>query len=128
MGANFQPELVRLLRSPAFPPLQSGSHDIANHEAPMRLSPNELDAVRRTLYGVDPHGRVWLFGSRADDSRRGGDIDLYLEASLPIDLKTALRLEYQLTSLCDAKVDLLIRRAGEAEQPIHVIARQGVPL
>ncbi len=94
----------------------------------MRLSPHELDAVRRTLYGADPKGRVWLFGSRADDSRRGGDIDLYLEASQPIDLKTTLALEYRLTSLCDAKVDLLIRRAFDAEQPIQVIARQGVPL
>jgi predicted nucleotidyltransferase len=99
-----------------------------NPGATMRLSPQELDAVRRTLYGADPNGRVWLFGSRADDSRRGGDIDLYLEASQPIDLKTTLALEYRLTSLCDAKVDLLIRRAGEVEQPIHVIARQGVPL
>lgn len=56
----------------------------------MRLSPHELDAVCRTLYGADPNGRVWLFGSRADDSKRGGDIDLYLEASQPIGLKTIL--------------------------------------
>ena len=84
--------------------------------------------MRRTLCGADPNGRDWLFGSRADDSRRGGDIDLYLEAGQPIDLKTALALEYRLTSLCDAKVDLLIRRPFDAEQPIHVIARQGVPL
>jgi predicted nucleotidyltransferase len=94
----------------------------------MRLSPHEQDAVRRTLYGADPHARIWLFGSRADDARRGGDIDIYLEASQPIDLKTALALEYRLTSLCDAKVDLLVRRPGEAEQPIHIIAKQGTPL
>jgi hypothetical protein len=49
-------------------------------------------------------------------------------ASRPIDLKTTLALEYRLTSLCDAKVDLLIRRTGEVEKPIHVIARQGAPL
>ncbi len=56
----------------------------------MRLSPHELDAVRRTLYGADPNGKVWLFGSRADDSRRGGDIDPYLKAGQPIGLKTIL--------------------------------------
>jgi len=94
----------------------------------MRLNQHELDVVRQTLYGADPNGRVWLFGSRVDDARRGGDIDLYLEASRPIDLKAALALEYRLTALCDAKVDLLIRRPGEAEKPIHVIARQGAPL
>ena len=94
----------------------------------MRLSPHELDAVCRTIYGVDPNARVWLFGSRADDSRRGGDIDIYFEASQPIDLKTSLALEYRLTELCDAKVDLLIRRPGEVEKTIHVIAKQGAPL
>ena len=62
----------------------------------MRLSPLELDAVCRTQYGADPNGRAWLFGSSADDFRRGGDIDIYFEASRPIDLKTSLALEYRL--------------------------------
>lgn len=94
----------------------------------MRLTPHELQAVRSTLYSADPAGRVWLFGSRADDARRGGDIDIYLEASRVIDLKAALELEYQLMSLCGSKVDLLIRNPGQVEQPIHDIARKGVPL
>ena len=94
----------------------------------MRLNPQELEVVRHTLYSADPNGRVWLYGSRTDDCKRGGDIDLYLEASQPIDLKTALALEYRLTEGCDAKVDLLIRRPGEEEKPIHIIAKQGTPL
>ena len=94
----------------------------------MRLTPHELAAVRQTLLSADPNGRIWLFGSRADDSRRGGDIDLYFEASQPISLKASLALEYRLTSLCDMKVDLLIRNPGQADQPIHAIARKGIPL
>lgn len=94
----------------------------------MRLSLHELQSVRQTLLGADPNGQVWLFGSRADDSRRGGDIDLYLEASQPVSLKASLALEYRLTAMCGSKVDLLIRNPGQAEQPIHVIAKRGVPL
>lgn len=94
----------------------------------MRLSPHELKTVRQTLLGTDPNGRIWLFGSRADDSRRGGDIDLYFEASQPIGLKTSLALEYRLTSLCGTKVDLIVRNPGQTDQPIHSIARKGVPL
>ena len=95
----------------------------------MRLTEFQRQTIKAAVFNViDTDSRIWLFGSRADDSRRGGDIDIYFEASRPIDLKTTLALEYRLTSLCNAKVDLLIRRPGEVEKPIHVIARQGAPL
>ena len=56
----------------------------------MRLKSNELNALRSILIKLDPAGHIYLYGSRADDQRRGGDIDVYLEASRPIDLRTML--------------------------------------
>ncbi|MGN0048625.1 MAG: nucleotidyltransferase domain-containing protein [Bacteroides sp.] len=43
----------------------------------MRLQPFEIEAIlqaTREIYGEEV--RVYLFGSRMDDSHRGGDIDL----------------------------------------------------
>ena len=43
----------------------------------MRLSPNAAKIIHNavhTHFGDD--AEVWLFGSRVDDSRKGGDIDL----------------------------------------------------
>ena len=94
----------------------------------MRLTPQELSAVQQTIHSADPNGRLWLFGSRADDSRRGGDIDLYFEASEPVSLRASLALEYRLTALCGSKVDLLVRNPGQPEQPIHRVAKHGVML
>ena len=94
----------------------------------MRLNPSELSAIRTTLGALDPHGRVYLFGSRADDLRRGGDIDIFLEASREIDLRSALTTEYRLHTACDCKVDLLIKTPSQADQLIHQIARKGIPL
>ena len=94
----------------------------------MRLNPTELSAIRTTLGALDPHGRIYLFGSRADDMRKGGDIDLFLEASRAIDLKTALTTQYRLSGACDTKVDLLIKTPEQTEQPIHQIARRGIRL
>jgi uncharacterized protein len=94
----------------------------------MRLNAAELQAIRDTLHAVDPHGRVYLFGSRADDRRRAGDIDIFLESAKPIDLKTAMQLQYRLSLACDTKVDLLVKSPGDSDMPIHQIARQGILL
>ena len=94
----------------------------------MRLSPRELAAIRQTLSDFDQGSRLWLFGSRVDDAARGGDIDLYWEVSRPISLRQSLALEYRLAALCDTQVDLLVRNPGQAELPIHQIARSGVRL
>lgn len=46
----------------------------------MRLSAIERQAVERASREAFPAGtRVLLFGSRLDDARRGGDIDLLVE-------------------------------------------------
>ena len=43
----------------------------------MRLTADQAEVIRtavREVYGEE--SRLWLFGSRVDDNRRGGDIDL----------------------------------------------------
>ncbi len=94
----------------------------------MRLNATELRAIRTTLGPFDPQGWSFLYGSRIDDTRRGGDIDIFLEGSREIDLRTTLALQVRLSAACDTKVDLLIKTPGEVEMPIHGIARLGLPL
>jgi hypothetical protein len=95
----------------------------------MRLSTRELQALRAIIGELDPAGCLYLYGSRADDARRGGDIDVYLQASHPIDLKTRLSAQYRMELACDTRVDLLIQNPGQPVQPIHQIAmEQGVLL
>lgn len=94
----------------------------------MRLSNNEANVIRTLLCQADPRGKIYLFGSRADDTRRGGDIDIFFETSLPLGLRNRLLLEYKLSSEVNTKVDLLVKAPNEEEQPIYAIARKGVVL
>jgi len=44
----------------------------------MRLTPYEIESIKKAFKESFGEGRVILFGSRVDDSQKGGDIDLYL--------------------------------------------------
>ncbi len=45
----------------------------------MRLSSVEIEAIKYSFKKVFGAGNIYLFGSRVDDNKRGGDIDLYLD-------------------------------------------------
>ena len=94
----------------------------------MRLSVREIETIRGVLHGADAHGTIYLFGSRADDAKKGGDIDLFFEASVALDLQRKLALEYQLSAGCDTRVDLLVKNPGREENVIFAIARRGIRL
>jgi hypothetical protein len=47
--------------------------DLKPHHIPMRLKPHEAEAIRQSVAeAFGTAAPAWLFGSRADDSRRGG--------------------------------------------------------
>jgi predicted nucleotidyltransferase len=44
----------------------------------MRLTPYEIESIKKAFLEAFEDGKIYLFGSRVDDTKRGGDIDLYL--------------------------------------------------
>lgn len=90
----------------------------------MRITPKQTHLIKKTIAReIDPGANVWLFGSRVDDQRRGGDIDLYVETNYP-GLMRELHCKIKLEEALDLHVDLIIRRPGE-NHPIHQIAKTG---
>ena len=95
----------------------------------MRLTPDQADTIRRRIRGfMGPQARIWLLGSRADDSRRGGDVDLYVEPESAPSLEARLMCKSRLADALDLNVDLIVQQPGR-NLPIYRIAkRSGVPL
>ncbi len=93
----------------------------------MRLSYQEAMAIVETFREIFGAGSIYLFGSRADDTRRGGDIDLY---AVPenrenlTDKKYAFLLALK-NRIGDQKIDLII--AQDPKRPIEQEAlRKGI--
>jgi len=94
----------------------------------MRLSLQQAELTRSAVdrvLGAPSH--VWLFGSRADDTQRGGDIDLLIETdvALPNRAEVLCRLHGALTlALGERKLDILLKDARTHDAPIFEIARR----
>lgn len=73
-----------------------------------RITEKEKEAILTSILIIDPNANVWLFGSRADDSKRGGDIDILIESQrIGFKEKQQIRLRIQ-DLIGDQKIDLLI--------------------
>lgn len=99
----------------------------------MRLTTEQTQAIRHVaqrVLGAD--ARVMVFGSMAQDDRRGGDIDLFFEtaAKLPNRAQVLCQLHGALTmALGDRKIDVILKDANTPPAPIFEIAqRTGVLL
>jgi len=93
----------------------------------MRLSAPASTTIRETVRSVlGPSATVRLFGSRADNNARGGDIDLLVESDKVIEQPTlvAARIGALLQmALGDQRIDVLIAAPNVQDQAIHRIAR-----
>jgi len=94
----------------------------------VRLTPDQARLIAHRIHQhFGASSQVWLFGSRADDSKRGGDVDLYVEADHS-DLLSELRCKISLEDALDLHVDLVLGQKG-MDQAIYRIAKaQGVRL
>lgn len=99
----------------------------------MRLTQDQQAAIRSA--GVEMFGAkasIWLFGSRTDDSLRGGDIDILLDIPDRVDNPALLAAKFaaKVSRLMSGrKVDVLLFAPNLERLPIHDVAfREGIKL
>jgi len=82
----------------------------------MRLNQYEVNSIKKVTERVfGDQSKVLLFGSRVDDTVRGGDIDLYIQPESKDNLnKKRIRFIVDLESLIgEQKIDVVLARDPE---------------
>lgn len=93
----------------------------------MRLSIKEKSAIVKAVNSFDPEAKVYLFGSRVDDSAKGGDIDILI-LSQSLTFKDKLKIKaFLFQTLEEQKIDLLIAQ-DDSDPFVKIALEQGVPL
>ena len=79
----------------------------------MRLTQFEISAIKKSFSETFVDGKIYLFGSRVDDNKRGGDIDLYLCPMVKKDNSNKLKISFlvKLQSIIgEQKIDVIIAK------------------
>ncbi len=93
----------------------------------MRLADDEQQAIGNTIREADADARIYLYGSRADDTAQGGDIDV-LVLSKKINLMAKLEILAQLhRKLGERKIDIAVYPDTTRPFP-RMIIQTGLPL
>lgn len=93
----------------------------------MRLKKFEIQIIKKAIHSLEPDAAIYLFGSRTDDSKKGGDIDLLI-LSKRLTYGDKLKIKQMLfEKMEEQKIDLVI--ASDAGQPfVRLALEQGVRL
>jgi len=97
----------------------------------MRLSESIRSLLLEALQESFGPAKVYLFGSRVDDTRRGGDIDIALAAEMTREdfrRKRSAFQRYLLFKDFDLKVDLVLWNRHTNELLNREIAHNNIPL
>ena len=105
----------------------------------MRLSTDQIHAIRQAaIFAFGQGTSVWLFGSRVDDAKKGGDIDLLVcpqshtasdaaegEQGFMQKIKMLTLLERHLG---ERKVDLVVEQPQDTRLIVEVAHKTGIKL
>ena len=100
----------------------------------MRLSNKEISAIKevtRDIFGEN--ATIGLYGSRTDNNKRGGDIDLFIQCNCQISgeeqYKLKIKFLVELKKIIgDQKIDVLINGGQLAKSILGKVQKEEVRL
>jgi len=79
----------------------------------MRITEHEKNAIIDAVVNIDPNAKIWLFGSRADDGKKGGDIDIGVLSS-KVDVMEEIEIRQKIyDKIGEQKIDLVVSKDGQ---------------
>ena len=95
----------------------------------MRITKYEKNIIIEAVKASDPEARVWLFGSRTDDNKKGGDIDIAIfsdKINKEVMMKIQVR-RYICDRIGEQKIDIVTTSDGK-EAIFKLAMTEGIEL
>ena len=95
----------------------------------MRITEYEKEVIIEAVKNIDPDARLWLFGSRADDKKKGGDIDIAIfsdKINKEVMMKIKVR-RFICNRIGEQKIDIITTSDGK-EAIFKLAIAEGIKL
>jgi predicted nucleotidyltransferase len=97
----------------------------------MRLKEFQINIIKELTHKFfGKNAKVYLFGSRVDDYKKGGDIDIYIETDISegiFDKKIQMRFELE-KKLGQRKIDIVVNNFSTHLPIFDVAKEEGIAL
>jgi len=95
----------------------------------MRISTEQAEVLKKNVLALLPNAAVYLFGSRADDSKKGGDVDIMVLSDRELVWKEKALIKHKyFEKFGEQKIDI-VSFAFNEDSPFKQIAMaEGVRL
>lgn len=98
----------------------------------MRISNEEKEYIIKNFKDSFNFGKLYIFGSRIDENKKGGDLDLFIEYNRDISFqafyKMLKKFRKKLHILPYYKVDIIYHLPNKEIKNIHKEAKNGILL
>ena len=93
----------------------------------MRIKENEIRVLKDAVRERDPDAELYLFGSRANDQARGGDIDILI-LSQRLTFKDKMKIKGRIFEFLEDQMVHLVIARDTVDPFVRVALDKGVPL
>jgi len=91
----------------------------------MRIQPEEQAAIVSTITRFDNESEIYLFGSRLDDTKRGGDIDILVKSDVICRSMLAHIEDELFRKIDEQKIDFVLTLKNELNSFARMVLAKG---
>jgi len=92
----------------------------------MRLQKEEIELIKKVIKTYLKDAKIYIFGSRLDDSKKGGDVDIFIITSEKVSLGLEAKMKFLLEEELFKPVDLVFHK--DFKRKIEKEALKGVEI
>jgi len=92
----------------------------------MRLQKEEIELIKNVIKTYLKDAKIYIFGSRLDDSKKGGDVDIFIITNEKVSLSLEAKIKFLLEEELFKPVDLVFHK--DFNRKIEKEALKGVEI